>query len=122
MLQAHYDARISPELFADERARIGRERTAAEFELERLNVDHSQLLTTLDSAPFLANDIHAACLAANDEAHRTLNQAIFDWINVERGVEIECRTTELFSMLTKPTEPPKSAHIAKCRDANENSH
>jgi hypothetical protein len=50
LLDAHYEDRVSDELFKSEEQRIRRERVAAEVAISRLEVNDDRLLSTLDEA------------------------------------------------------------------------
>ncbi len=99
LLRAHYDDEISPDLFKSEQSRIQRERADAEHELSLLEVDHREALENLDDALALTKDVHGAYQAARPGIRRLLNQAIFEWIKVERENETEAGLAEPFATL-----------------------
>jgi hypothetical protein len=84
LLQAHYDDNITIELFAEEQQRIRRERIAAEKRQEELQVDHGEMLKTLDTALSLTDRVQAAYILAKPTTRRVFNQAIYDCIWIDR--------------------------------------
>jgi site-specific DNA recombinase len=81
LLRKHYADEISEELFAEEQARIKRERADTETIVGRLTVDHDRLLETLALALQLASyDLQDLYLRATPQIRRLMNQAIFEAI------------------------------------------
>jgi site-specific DNA recombinase len=83
LLTAHYQDRISDHLFAEEQARIRKERTAADQLLQRFQLNHHETLTTLDTALQLTTNIQHAYLNATPTERRLLNQALFKKIEID---------------------------------------
>ncbi len=83
-LPAAHDAdRISEQLFAEDEARIRRERIAMGELVARLDVTHEALRETLDVALDLTDSIHAACCVADATERRLFNQAFFEQLEVD---------------------------------------
>ncbi len=81
LLRKHYADDISEELFAEEQARIKRERADTEAIMGRLTVDHDRLLETLALTLQLASyDLQDLYLRATPQIRRLMNQAIFEAI------------------------------------------
>lgn len=99
LLRAHYDDEISPELFKSEQNRIQRERATAEHELALLKIDSREALEHLDEALALTDNVHAAYRVARPGIRRLLNQAIFEWIKIEREDVEEAGLAEPFATL-----------------------
>ncbi len=114
LLRAHYDDEISPELFKSEQSRIQRERADAEHELSLLEVDHREALEHLDYALALTDNVHSAYQVARPGIRRLLNQAIFEWIKIEREDAIEAE-------LAEPLASLHSDDLAPIRDGNLDS-
>lgn len=93
LLTAHYDDKISEELFGDEQARIRKERIAAKKRIAALSVDHDEALKNLDKAlDLLTEETHAAYLLAKPDERRMLNQGLtkrFEIKNEEVVAQIE---------------------------------
>jgi site-specific DNA recombinase len=83
LLTHHYQDRISDHLFAEEQARIHRERQAAEQLLERYQIDHERIVETLDTALKLTDNIQAAYENATPTERRLFNQAFFERIEID---------------------------------------
>ena len=85
LLDAHYEDRVSRELFAEEEQRIRRQRIAAEATIARLQVDDDVLLGTLDEALGMTDRIQTAYCRANPIQRRLFNQSLFEaiWIDNE---------------------------------------
>ena len=84
LLSAHYNDSISDHIFAEEQKRIRRERVAADELLRRYEIKQDAILSTLDTALNLTNNIQAAYLQADDTERRLLNQAFFERIEIDR--------------------------------------
>jgi site-specific DNA recombinase len=83
LLNAHYADRVSETLFADEQARISRERIGATKAIEQLSVKHEQVLDALDDALALTDDIQMAYIQARPQERRLLNQAFFERLEID---------------------------------------
>lgn len=83
LLSAHYADRVSESLFADEQARISRERIGATKTIEGLSVKHEQVLDALDDALALTADVQRAYIQAGPQERRLLNQAFFERLEVD---------------------------------------
>jgi site-specific DNA recombinase len=77
LLAAHYQDRISDHIFAEEQRRIRRERVAADQLLQRFEINHEDILETVEHALELTDNIQAAYLKADPTERRLLNQAFF---------------------------------------------
>ncbi len=99
LLDAHYQDRVSSELYAEESARIAREREVTEAIAARLNVEFSDITNNLELALTLVSDIQRAYKASPPHIRRLLNQAIFVRIDLRDGEEIEGRLAEPFASL-----------------------
>ena len=84
LLDAHYEDRISDELFKEEEQRIRRQRVAAETTIARLQVDDEQLLAAIDEALAMTDRIQTAYCRANPKQRRLFNQALFEAIWIDR--------------------------------------
>ena len=102
LLQAHYNDHVSPELFAEEQARIRRERAAAESRLEELSVDHGRVLDALEDALTLTEDMERVYLAASPQERRLLNQAFFKKLEVDAEEVVGYELAEPFASLRGP--------------------
>ena len=85
LLDAHYEDRISEDLFKEEEQRIRRQRGAAEATIARLETDSEQVLAMLDEALALTDRIQTAYCRADPTQRRLFNQALFAaiWIDNE---------------------------------------
>src|SRR5581483_8698536 len=83
LLNHHYNDAISDHIFAEEQARIRRERAAAEQLLRRYEIKHDETLKVLDLALDLTDDIQAAYLQADTTERRLLNQAFFERLEID---------------------------------------
>jgi site-specific DNA recombinase len=105
LLAAHYADQISAGLFAEEQARIRRERDGATQLIETLNVRHDKVLRALDVALALADRIQTAYCQAGPQERRLFNQAFFERLEVD-AEEITGHTlAEPFARLCE-AEPP----------------
>lgn len=66
-MQAHYADQVSNSLFAEEQARIRRERSAAEQRIDSLNVEYDQVQQTLNLALAMIDDIRRAYAQAGTQ-------------------------------------------------------
>ncbi len=78
-----YQDQISEHIYADEQARIRRQRAAADDLLQRHEVKHETILETLDHALQLTDNIQAAYLQADSTERRLFNQALFETIAID---------------------------------------
>jgi hypothetical protein len=83
LLAAHYDGKISEDLFSEEQTRIGRERNAAKKRIDNLSVDHDRAMKVLDLALDLSDDVQTAYLLAGPEERRMLNQRLSEHFQIE---------------------------------------
>ena len=83
LLTAHYADKISEHIFAEEQARVRRERAAAEHLLNRHKVNQETVASTLDLALQLTDNIQTAYLQADTTERRLLNQAFFEYVEVD---------------------------------------
>ena len=82
LLRAHYDDRISIELFAEEEARIRNERIATQRTVDRLSGEYDLALANLDKALSLTEHTQAAYDLAPLHVRRRFNQAFFEQLLV----------------------------------------
>ena len=108
LLQAHYADRVSPGLFAEEQARIRRERDGAERRLDELSVDHDRVLDALESALALTDDIQLAYLEAGPQERRLLNQALFQGLDIDSEEVIGYELEEPFANFARLKRPATS--------------
>jgi len=99
LLKAHYQDRISDELYNEEAARIAREREQVERIASRLNIEFSEAQRNVDLAMSLLSDIHRAYYAAPPHVRRLLNQAIFTKIELWDTDELRGHIAEPFASL-----------------------
>jgi site-specific DNA recombinase len=78
LLRAHYEDRISPELFGEEERRIRGERAAAEETVAKLSGEYDLALSNLDKALDLTANIQAAYDLAPRHVRRLMNQSFFE--------------------------------------------
>jgi site-specific DNA recombinase len=83
LLNAHYADSVSESLFANEQARISRERIGATKTIEQLSFKHEQVLEALDDALALTDDIQRAYIQAAPQERRLLNQAFFERLEID---------------------------------------
>ena len=83
LLTTHYADTISDHIYAEEQARIRRERTAADQLFQRHQVEHATIFETLDLALELTASTQAAYLQADATERRLLNQAFFESIEID---------------------------------------
>jgi site-specific DNA recombinase len=83
LLALRYQDQISEHIYADEQARIRRQRAAADDLLQRHEVKHETILETLDHALQLTDNIQAAYLQADSTERRLFNQALFETIAID---------------------------------------
>jgi site-specific DNA recombinase len=77
LLTAHYADKISESLFDSEQERIKRERIGAAKRIEHLSVEHDDVLTALNQALELTDDIQRAYCLAGPQERRLFNQGFF---------------------------------------------
>ncbi len=124
LLRAHFDDEVSLQLFSEEQERIKRERSAAEREWETLAVDHSKLVGHLDTALELTKHVYDAYQLAGSAERRLLNQAIFEWIKIEREEILEARFAEPFEAMhdvesdSKKAETPETVRRLRGQNAS----
>ncbi len=83
LLTAHYTDRISDHIFTEEQKRIRRERVAADQLFRRFEINHQDILETVDHALALTDNIQAAYLKADPIERRLLNQAFFEYLTID---------------------------------------
>ena len=83
LLSLRYQDQISEHIYADEQARIRRQRATADDLLRRHEVKHETILETLDHALQLTDNIQAAYLHADSTERRLFNQAIFETLAID---------------------------------------
>jgi site-specific DNA recombinase len=83
LLNAHYADSVSESLFANEQARISRERVGATKTIEQLSFKHEQVLEALDDALALTDEIQRAYIQAGPQERRLLNQAFFERLEID---------------------------------------
>lgn len=84
LMAAHYADQISPELFAEEQARVRRERVAAEMTIQRLDVQADKIGEGLTASLALITDVHRAYVLSDATQKRLITQAIFDRLEVSQ--------------------------------------
>jgi len=99
LLQAHYADQISEELFAEEQARIRRERVAAEKRIESLSIEHDAVLKTLGLALALTDDVQTAYVQAGPQERRLLNQGLFERLEIDSEEVVGDQDAEPFEQL-----------------------
>jgi len=99
LLQAHYADQISEGLFADEQARIRRERTAAQKRIDSLDVEYDQVVKALDLALAMTNDIGHAYAQAGPQERRLLNQGLFERLEIDSEEMVGEQLAEPFDRL-----------------------
>ena len=110
LLSAHYNDTISDHIFAEEQRRIRRERTAADRLLASFSVDHAELTETLELALQLTTDIQSAYERAQPTERRLLNQAFFEYIEVEtEDVDDSSLASPFAELLAAGAETPAAA-------------
>ncbi len=97
LLQAHYEDNITRELFAEEQQCIRCERIAAEKRVEELEVDHGEMLKTLDTALCLTDGIRDAYILAKPTTRRVFNQAIYERIWIDREHVLDTQLASPFA-------------------------
>lgn len=105
LLQAHYADQVSPELFAEEQARIRRERAGAEQRMGELSVDHGRILDALDAALSLTEDMQQAYVNAGPQERRLLNQAFFKRLEIDAEEVVGWELAEPFASLRGQSQP-----------------
>jgi site-specific DNA recombinase len=111
LLSAHYADLVNESLFADEQARISRERVSATKSIEQLSFKHEQVLEALDDALALTDDIQRAYIQAGPQERRLLNQAFFEKLEIDAEDVSDDLRAEPFADLT---------HLDWSRDKTEN--
>jgi site-specific DNA recombinase len=99
LLQAHYADQISEALFAEEQARVRRERADLERRIDGLNVAHDDVLKALDLALAMTGDIQRAYIQAGPQERRLLNQGLFERLEIRSEEVASDQPTEPFSQL-----------------------
>jgi site-specific DNA recombinase len=99
LLQAHYADRISEGLFADEQARIRRERVSAGQRIESLSIAYEQVLRALELALAMTEDVQRAYTQAGPQERRLLNQGLFERIEIDSEEIVGDRPAEPFIQL-----------------------
>jgi site-specific DNA recombinase len=112
LLQAHYADQVSPELFAEEQARIRRERAGAERQVDELSVDHDHILDALDAALSLTDDMERAYVAAKPQERRLLNQAFFRKLEIDDEEVVGYELAEPFASLNGHDVPSPDTELA----------
>jgi site-specific DNA recombinase len=99
LLKAHYADQVSEELFADEEARIRRERGGVERRIEELSVKHERVLDALDIALGLMDSMQAVYCQAKPNERRLLNQAFFERLEISNEEVVGYELAEPFDQL-----------------------
>jgi site-specific DNA recombinase len=125
LLQKHYKDHISDELFAEEAARIKRERTDAETITNRLSVRYDELSDFLALVLRVASfDLHDLYLRAKPYVRRLMNQAIYAaiWIDADDGLYSELANpfADVMKIRDDATDEPKRS-IPVATSAPENT-
>jgi site-specific DNA recombinase len=103
LLTAHYADRISDHIYAEEQKRIRRERVAADQLLQRFQINHQDILETVDHALALTDNIQTAYLKADDTERRLLNQAFFEYLEIDNEEVAQHELAAPFAQLTPIT-------------------
>lgn len=110
-LMAHYDDKISEELFAEEQGRIRRERIAAKRRIDTLGVDHDKTVKTLDKAlDLLGGETGTAYLLAQPEERRALNQGLYKGFKIENEEVVAEVAADPFAELRELGEGWNGSH------------
>jgi site-specific DNA recombinase len=99
LLRAHYEDRLSDELYDEEAARISREREQIESIAARLDVEFDDAQENAEVAMSLLSDIQRAYGASPPHVRRLINQAIFTRIELSDIDEINGQVAEPFASL-----------------------
>jgi site-specific DNA recombinase len=84
LLTAHYDDKISEDLFSEEQSRIRKERIAAKRRIDGLSIDYDAAIKTLNKAFDLLDErTGTAYLLAKPEERRMLNQGFYKGFKIE---------------------------------------
>ena len=105
LLTAHYADRISDHIFAEEQKRIRRERAAADQLLQRFEINHQDILETVDHALELTDNIQAAYLKADPIERRLLNQAFFEYLEIDNEEIADQELAAPFAQIAPITAP-----------------
>jgi site-specific DNA recombinase len=112
LLTAHYADQVSETLFADEQARISRERVGATKRIEQLSFKHEQVLVGVDLALALTDDIQRAYCLAGPQERRLFNQAFFEWLKIEDEEVVEQQLAEPFKQLSAVASETQDSALA----------
>jgi site-specific DNA recombinase len=82
LLRTYYEDQVSPTLYAEEQARIQREREQIQVIKSRLQLDFEDVEHNLDLALSIVADAEKAYLRATPHLRRLMNQAIFARIEI----------------------------------------
>jgi site-specific DNA recombinase len=100
LLTAHYDDKISEDLFSEEQTRIRKERITANRRIETLSVDYDKALKQLDLAlALMSEDTQTAYLFAEAEERRMLNQGLSKGFQIENEEVVADTEAEPFAQL-----------------------
>jgi site-specific DNA recombinase len=99
LLQAHYADQISGELFAEEQARVRRERAEANTRIDGLSTEYDQVVKALDLALALTDDIQRAYCQAGPQERRLLNQGLFERLEIDSEEVVGAQLAEPFAQL-----------------------
>jgi site-specific DNA recombinase len=109
LLRAHYEDRVSPDLYDEEQTRITRERQTAVDIIARLSIEFDDLDQTLELALKLTDNLQAAYARATPTVRRIINQAIFEGLDISDEDIASARLAPPFNdlladdLLTEPT-------------------
>ncbi len=112
LLTAHYADQVSETLFAEEQARISRERTGATKRIEQLSLKHEQVTETLDVALDLTKNIQRAYYQADPQERRLFNQAFFEWLKIEDEEVVAEQLAEPFEQLSTVASEAQDSAMA----------
>jgi hypothetical protein len=101
LLTAHYADQVSEGVFASEQERIKRERVGLTKRIEHLSLEHEDVLTALDQALELTDDIQRAYLLAGPQERRLFNQGLFERLEIDREEIATEELAEPFAQLAR---------------------
>ena len=110
LLAAHYADRITDHIYAEEQKRIRRERVAADELFQRFQGNHQDILETVEHALALTDNIQAAYLKADPIERRLLNQAFFEYLEIDNEEIADHELAAPFAQLAPIT---RTAHPKK---------
>jgi hypothetical protein len=105
-------------VFAEEQKRIRRERAAADQLLRRFEINHQDILDTVDIALERTDNIQDAYLKADPTERRLLNQAFFEHLEIDNEDVSNDELAAPFAQLTpiSGARPRSSARRARTLD------